>query len=116
MAKVRGLVLAGALGALFFCAVPASAQAGPGQAQVQVQVQQAQKHQLRVTIDQTPAAAKALVPAPQQAAPGPVLDPTQTDKANAQKTRSKLIAGGVAVVLLAIVFFGRRARSKKSKG
>ncbi|MEV6901303.1 hypothetical protein [Amycolatopsis sp. NPDC051372] len=101
MAKVRGLLLVGLLGALFYCAAPAQAAVveAPAQAQAQVQAQAA-------------ALAEALLPAPQQAAPGPVLDPTQTDKANAQKTRNKLIAGGVAVVLLAIVFFGRRKRKK----
>ncbi|WP_432849795.1 hypothetical protein ACQPXB_05215 [Amycolatopsis sp. CA-161197] len=101
MAKVRGLLLVGLLGALFYCAAPAEAAVvvAPAQAHVQVPAR-------------TAAPAEALFPAPQQAAPGPVLDPTQTDKANAQKTRNKLIAGGIAVVLLAIVFFGRRKRKK----
>ncbi|MGW4483658.1 hypothetical protein ACWEOE_07435 [Amycolatopsis sp. NPDC004368] len=105
MAKVRGLLLAGLLGALFFCAAPAQAAVVEVPAQVVTQVQ-----------SHVAAPAEALFPAPRQADPGPVLDPTQTDKANAQKTRNKLIAGGVAIVLLAIVFFGRRQRSKKSKG
>ncbi|WIX79773.1 hypothetical protein QRX50_02935 [Amycolatopsis carbonis] len=101
MAKVRGLLVVGLLGALLYCAAPAQAAVveAPAQARSQVQVQ-------------TAAPAEALLPAPRQAAPGPVLDPTQTDKANAQKTRNKLIAGGIAVVLLAIVFFGRRKRKK----
>ncbi|MEU4668799.1 LPXTG cell wall anchor domain-containing protein [Amycolatopsis sp. NPDC023774] len=99
MAKVRGLLLVGLLGALCYCAAPAQAAVVDAPAQVQVQAQSA-------------ARAEGLLPAPQQAAPGPVLDPTQTDKANAQKTRNKLIAGGIAIVLLAIVFFGRRKRKK----
>ncbi|WP_414935750.1 hypothetical protein [Amycolatopsis sp. cmx-11-51] len=52
---------------------------------------------------------------PSQAPPGPVLDPAETDKANSQETKNKIIAGVIAVVLLGLVVFGRRARSKKKK-
>ncbi|QRP45189.1 hypothetical protein [Amycolatopsis sp. FDAARGOS 1241] len=105
MAKVRGLLLAGLLGMLLLWAAPAQAAVvetagAPAAAQVAGVI----------------APAEALLPAPRQTQPGPVLDPTQTDKANAEKSRNKLIAGGIAVVLLAIVFFGRRARSKRNKG
>ncbi|MEV6912270.1 hypothetical protein [Amycolatopsis sp. NPDC051071] len=50
-----------------------------------------------------------------QAPPGPVLDPAETDKANSQETKNKVIAGIIAVVLLGLVILGRRARSKKKK-
>jgi hypothetical protein len=52
---------------------------------------------------------------PSQAPPGPVLDPAETDKANGEATRNKIIAGGVAVVLALLVFWGRKTRSKKKK-
>lgn len=52
---------------------------------------------------------------PSQAPPGPVLDPAETDKANSQETKNKIIAGVIAVVLLGLVVLGRRARSKKKK-
>jgi hypothetical protein len=100
MAKLRGLVLVGLLGLLVVCAPPA------------------QSVVLRpVSPISTSAAAHAealLVPA-QTAPPGPVLDPAETDKANSQKTKNKLIAGGVAVVLLGIVIWGRRVRAKRRK-
>ncbi|WP_328606409.1 hypothetical protein OG943_41865 [Amycolatopsis sp. NBC_00345] len=102
MAKVRGLLLVGLLGVLLLCAPPAQAvvvvPAGPAPVPAEVAV-----------------TASALLIAPQQVQPGPVIDPAQTNAANAAKTRNKLIAGGVAVVLLAIVFFGRRSRAKKRK-
>ncbi len=50
-----------------------------------------------------------------QAPPGPVLDPAETDKANSQETKNKVIAGIVAAVLLGLVILGRRSRSKKKK-
>jgi len=52
---------------------------------------------------------------PAQAPPGPVLDPAETEKANSEETKNKVIAGGVAVVLAALVILGRRARSKTKK-
>lgn len=48
-------------------------------------------------------------------APGPVIDPQENERANAQKTRSKIIVGVLAAVLLAIVLFGRHQRSKARK-
>ncbi|WP_329052119.1 hypothetical protein OG738_06695 [Amycolatopsis sp. NBC_01488] len=99
MAKLRGLVLVGVLGAVLFTASPAFAEP--------VRVQNA----VTVAVVHAPA---ALVPVQTQP-PGPVLDPAQTDKANSQKTKNKLIAGVVAVALLAIVIWGRRIRSKKAK-
>jgi len=102
MAKLRGLVLAGVLGAVLFTASPALASPAFAPAVRPVAV--------TVTV------AHASAPAPAQTQPpGPVLDPSQTDKANSEKTKNKLIAGLVAVVLLAIVIWGRRVRSKKAK-
>ncbi|OXM49875.1 hypothetical protein [Amycolatopsis alba] len=51
----------------------------------------------------------------EQAPPGPVLDPADTDKANSQETKNKVIAGIAAAILLGLVILGRRSRSKKKK-
>jgi hypothetical protein len=98
MAKLRGLVLVGLLGAVLFTASPA--QAEPVRP---------------VAVSVTVAHAGAAPVLAQTQAPGPVLDPAQTDKANSEKTKNKLVAGLVAVVLLGIVIWGRRIRSKKTK-
>ena len=101
MAKLRGLVLVGLLGVLVVCAPPAQAVVvrSPGY------------------VASAPAAvyADALLVPVQTPPPGPVLDPAETDKANSEKTKNKLVAGGVAVVLLGIVVWGRRIRTKKRK-
>ncbi|HEY3710359.1 MAG TPA: hypothetical protein VGL64_13345 [Amycolatopsis sp.] len=102
MAKVRGLLLVGLLGVLLLCAPPAQA--------VVVVPARAATVPARAAVS-----GESLLIAPRQVQPGPVIDPAQTDAANAAKTRNKLVAGGVAVVLLAIVFFGRRSRAKKRK-
>ncbi|WP_086841470.1 hypothetical protein [Amycolatopsis kentuckyensis] len=99
MAKLRGLVLVGLLGAVLFTASPALA---------------APVRPAAVTMSVAHASA-GLVPVQTQP-PGPVLDPAQTDKANTEKTRNKLIAGLIAVVLLGIVIWGRKIRSKRAKG
>ncbi|HKS47943.1 MAG TPA: hypothetical protein VJT49_23090 [Amycolatopsis sp.] len=49
------------------------------------------------------------------APPGPRIDPADTDKANAQKTKSKVVVGVTAVVLLGIVVWGRSIRRKRRK-
>lgn len=61
------------------------------------------------------AQAAAVHEVPSQAPPGPVLDPAETDKANSQETKRKIIAGVAAAILLGLVILGRRARSKKKK-
>ncbi|RSM54232.1 hypothetical protein DMH03_35940 [Amycolatopsis sp. WAC 01376] len=61
------------------------------------------------------AQAAAVHEVPRQAPPGPVLDPAETDKANSQETKNKIIAGVAAAILLGLVILGRRARSKKKK-
>jgi len=99
MANLRGLVLAGVLGAVLFTASPAFAEPVRPAA-------------VTVTVAH---ASPVLVPAQTQP-PGPVLDPAQTDKANTEKTRNKLVAGLIAVVLLGIVIWGRKIRSKRAKG
>ncbi|WP_328445152.1 MULTISPECIES: hypothetical protein [unclassified Amycolatopsis] len=99
MAILRALVVAGLLGAVLFTASPA--QASP-------------VRPVAVTVTVAHAGAGPVLA--QTQAPGPVLDPAQTDKANAEKTKTKLVAGLVAAVLLGIVVWGRRIRSKKAKG
>lgn len=47
--------------------------------------------------------------------PGPTLDPSESEQANAEKTKNKLIVGGIAAVLLVIVIWGRSVRKKSSK-
>ncbi|MGK3205360.1 hypothetical protein [Amycolatopsis sp. MEPSY49] len=101
MAKVRGLVLAGVLGAVLFTASPAAAEPVRSDNAVAVAVAHA--------------AVGPVLAQTQTQPPGPVLDPAQTDKANTEKTKNKLIAGVVAVALLGIVIWGRRIRSKKAK-
>jgi hypothetical protein len=98
MAKLRGLVLVGLLGAVLFTASPALAEP------------------VRPAAVTLSVASPALVPAQTTVNPGPVLDPAQTDKANSEKTRNKLVAGLIAVVLLGIVIWGRKIRSKRAKG
>ena len=99
MAKLRVLVLVGVLGAVLFTASPALAEP------------------LRPVAASVTSAHVAVTPVlAQTQPPGPVLDPAQTDKANTEKTKNKLVAGLIAVVLLGIVIWGRRVRSKKAKG
>jgi hypothetical protein len=101
MAKLRGLVQVGLMGVLVVCAPPAQAVVvrTPGY----------------VTSAPVSAHGRAFLLPAQSVPPGPVLDPAETDKANSQKTKNKLVAGGVAVVLLGIVVWGRRIRTKKRK-
>ena len=47
--------------------------------------------------------------------PGPTLDPAESEQANAEKTKNKLIVGGIAAVLLVIVLWGRSVRKKRTK-
>ncbi|MBK1788816.1 hypothetical protein JHE00_31190 [Prauserella sp. ASG 168] len=61
-----------------------------------------------VTVGPVAAAAPALA----QAEPGPTLDDPQTE-ADARNSRSKLIVGVAAALLLGIVIWGRHVRSKK---
>ncbi|WP_233519961.1 hypothetical protein [Prauserella sp. PE36] len=68
------------------------------------------------TASAAPATAQPVVaagPALTQAEPGPVLDPEQQDEADARNSRSKLIVGVAAAVLLGIVVWGRHIRNKK---
>ncbi|WP_410656399.1 hypothetical protein [Amycolatopsis sp. lyj-112] len=59
--------------------------------------------------------AAAVHEAPSQVPPGPVLDPADTDKANSEETKNKIIAGIIAAILLGLVILGRRSRSKAKK-
>lgn len=47
--------------------------------------------------------------------PGPTIDPVETE-ADKNEKQNKFIVGGIAVVLLLIVFQGRRMRNKRKPG
>jgi hypothetical protein len=49
------------------------------------------------------------------APPGPRIDPAETDRANAEKTKKKIVVGLIALALAAIVVSGRMNRRKKRK-
>ncbi|MBM7770114.1 hypothetical protein JOD54_000318 [Actinokineospora baliensis] len=53
--------------------------------------------------------------AQQTTAPGVEIPPAQTE-ADADKAKNKLVVGVVAVVLLGLVIYGNRVRSKRKKG
>jgi hypothetical protein len=96
MTKFRGLVLAGLIGLLVVGASPAQA--------------------VTVGLPATAAvsASAQVQPFPEQTAPpGPMLDPAGTAAADAATTRNKLVAGGIALVLLLLVLWGRSVRKKK---
>jgi CubicO group peptidase (beta-lactamase class C family) len=60
----------------------------------------------------------AAAPVAQQAPappPGPHIDPAENEKANAEKTKSKVVVGVIAVVLAGIVVWGRMIRRKRKK-
>jgi hypothetical protein len=100
MTKLSGLVLAALIGLFVVCAPPAQAVliGAPAVAPA-------------AGVEQAP---PALLPFREQTAPpGPVLDPAENARADSQKTKSKLIAGGVALILLLLVFVGRKVRAKK---
>jgi hypothetical protein len=99
MTKFRGLVLAGLIGLLAVCAPPAQAVVVPSPAAAAAGA--ASTARLARPVEE------------QLAPPGPALDPAGTAQVDSQKTKNKLIAGGVAVVLLLIVVWGRRVRSQK---
>lgn len=66
----------------------------------------------------SPVPVTAAAPAAQQATtppPGPRIDPAENSKANAEKTKSKVIVGVIAVALAGIVFWGRMIRRKRKK-
>lgn len=46
---------------------------------------------------------------------GPVIDPADNARANAQKTKSKIVVGVIAALLLVIVIWGRSIRKKRRK-
>ncbi|KAA9148996.1 hypothetical protein FPZ12_044145 [Amycolatopsis acidicola] len=47
--------------------------------------------------------------------PGPTIDPADNERANQQKTKSKIVVGVLAVVLAGIVIWGRSIRGKRRK-
>ncbi|GLY68463.1 hypothetical protein [Amycolatopsis taiwanensis] len=70
-----------------------------------------------VTSQATVALSKSVGPLAQQATapPGPRIDPAETDRANAEKTKNKVVIGLIVLVLAAIVVGGRYLRRKKRK-
>jgi hypothetical protein len=60
-------------------------------------------------------AAIGLVAQQTTAPPGPRIDPSDNARANAEKTKSKIVVGVLAVVLAAIVLWGRSIRRKRRK-
>ncbi|WP_344425866.1 hypothetical protein [Amycolatopsis minnesotensis] len=101
--KVRAAVPAMVLGALLalcsatVCAAPAAAAPPPVAAAVAAP---------------PPATPSTAPPAAPQ---GPKIDPAQNSQANADKTKNKVIIGVIAAVLLVIVVWGRRIRSRAEK-
>ncbi|HVW42373.1 MAG TPA: hypothetical protein VHC18_13585 [Amycolatopsis sp.] len=49
------------------------------------------------------------------APPGPRIDPADNDRANAAKTKSKIVVGVLAAILAVIVLWGRSVRKKRRK-
>ncbi|WP_236795680.1 hypothetical protein [Amycolatopsis sp. GM8] len=92
MTKLRGVLAALMLGVLLSFTAPAAAVAAPA-----------------------PVPTSTVVPLAEQAQPGPVIDPADNARANAQKTKSKIVVGVIAAVLLGIVLWGRSIRRKKRK-
>ena len=45
--------------------------------------------------------------------PGPKLDPEESAKADSDRTKKNFIVGGIALVLLLTVIWGRRVRTKR---
>jgi len=96
--KVRAVLAGLMLGMLVAVAVPAAvAQAAP------VAVSAGHFAQAGPVAEQT------------TAPPGPRIDPAENDKANAEKTKSKIVVGVLAVVLAGIVIWGRSIRKKRRK-
>ncbi|TNC20693.1 hypothetical protein [Amycolatopsis alkalitolerans] len=93
MRKMRGLVSALLLGVLLSFGAPTAAAAAPAV----------------VSVVHGPLAEQANAPV------GPVIDPADNERANAQKTKNKIVVGVIAAVLLGIVLWGRSIRRKKRK-
>jgi len=101
MTKIRAVVSAGLIGFLVVLAPPAQAVTAQPSSVVAVAAF-AVSPQVSPVREQT-------------APPGPVLDPAGTTEADAKQTKNKIVAGGIALVLGFLVWWGRRVRSKKAK-
>jgi hypothetical protein len=62
-----------------------------------------------------PAAAHGPLVAQPPGDSGPTIDPAETAQADQQKSKNKLIVGGVAALLLVLVYFGRKSRNKRRR-
>ncbi|HVV13140.1 hypothetical protein [Amycolatopsis sp.] len=99
MSKLRRMSLALMLGLLCSLTAPAAVAVAATPAVASVSVAAASAHPI----------------AEQTTAPGPTIDPADNERANAQKTKSKIVVGVIAVILLVVVIWGRSLRRKKRK-
>lgn len=65
--------------------------------------------------DKKPEKSKPRKPKSSEAAQGPVIDPESNERANSEKTRSKLVVGAIAAGLAVFVFWGRRVRGQRRR-
>lgn len=100
MRKARALVLALLIGVLGLFALPITAAAAEPAAAVAVS---------------SASFAVPIVAQQQTPDPGPKIDPADTDRANGELARNKVIVGFIAAVLLLLVLWGRHLRKKKKK-
>lgn len=95
MTKVRAVLAGLMLGLLVALGAPtAVAVAAPAASVVQV-------------VQAGPVAEQTTAP------PGPRIDPADNDRANAAKTKSKIVVGVLAAILAVIVLWGRNVRRKR---
>lgn len=119
MTKLRGVGLTLLLVGVICALVPILGLAGPDQVTVSGSPNTAaQPSPVSMHRPQAPAPQTAKTPAqpkPDQVDPGPLIDPGDSERANAEKTQNKLIVAGITVFLLAVVVWGRRIRSQRRK-
>ena len=96
MTKVRAVLAGLMLGLLVALAAPTAVAAAASTAVVRV-------------AQAGPVAEQTTAP------PGPRIDPADNARANAEKTKSKIVVGVLAALLAVIVLWGRSVRKKKRK-
>ncbi|MGH3450869.1 MAG: hypothetical protein ACRDQW_09080 [Haloechinothrix sp.] len=117
MTKLRGLALTLLLVGVLCALVPVLGLSGPAEIAVPGRPATAAKPSpVSLHKPQEPERRKAperADPQPSQPEPGPRIDPEDNERANSERTKNKLIVGGVSVVLLGVVVWGRRVRSHR---